>query len=178
MKLPSLPVAGLIMSAVCLPLSAGEKTTLMATSAASGFTDSAPITLAQGDSMELIYASPVSTGFYFVVVIGGKELAMTARVTPASGADQVANPIKIAGPAVIKARIGPSSVPLTGLMTVDVTRAGTASSAAAIPQEPGTTWQVILESSSDLVNWTAVNPGDYSADTPQRYFRTRMVKRS
>ena len=39
------------------------------------------------------------------------------------------------------------------------------------------TWQVILEASTDLVNWTPVAPGDYPSASPQRFFRTRLVKR-
>lgn len=52
-----------------------------------------------------------------------------------------------------------------------------ASPPAGIPQEAGTTWNVILESSSDLLNWTPANPGEYSGTEPKRFFRTRMVKK-
>jgi hypothetical protein len=61
--------------------------------------------------------------------------------------------------------------------TFTITRSGIASPPAEIPQEAGTTWDVILESSSDLVNWTAANPGVYSGTEPKRFFRTRMVKK-
>ena len=64
-----------------------------------------------------------------------------------------------------------------GVATIEVTRAGTASNATVIPQEAGTTWQVILEASTDLVNWTPVPPGDCPSASLQRFFRTRLVKR-
>ena len=61
--------------------------------------------------------------------------------------------------------------------TLVVDRAGTASNAAAIPQGVGNFWTVLLEGSSDLVNWTSVPPGDYAGDTPTRFFRTRIIQR-
>lgn len=171
--------SSLILAVLCAALTtagAGEKTTLLVTSATSGFADSTTsITLNQGDALELSYASVVSNGMYLVVTIGGRELALPSLITSPAGT--ITNPVKIAGPAVIKARIGPTTPVSTGLMTLDVTRAGIASPPAAVPQEPGATYQVMLEASSDLVNWTSVNPGDYAAGSPQRFFRTRIAKK-
>jgi len=175
MKFRALFIIGAALAAAVTALHAGEKTTLTVTSGASGFTDSTAITLGQGDSLELIYSNTVSSGLYLVVVIGGKELAMPTLASGPNGT--LTSPVKIAGPATVKARIGPFTPAQTGLITVDVTRAGLASSPASIPMEAGATYQVILEASPDLVNWTAVNPGDYAADSPQRFFRTRMVKK-
>ncbi len=78
-----------------------------------------------------------------------------------------ANPIKIVGPRSFKVAINPGTG-LTEFATFEVNRAGTASNATAIPLEAGTTWQVILEASTDLVNWTPVAPGDYPSASPQR----------
>lgn len=176
MKIRSLILAGAVLCAAVTTIDAGEKITLMVTSVSGGFADSATtITLNQGDSLELSYASPVTNGMYLVVTIGGKELALQTLITGSVGT--ITNPVKLAGPAVIKARIGPTTPAQTGLMTVEVTRAGTASSPAAVPLEAGATYNVMLEASSDLVNWTSVSPGDYAADSPQRFFRTRMVKK-
>ena len=86
------------------------------------------------------------------------------------------NPIKIVGPGSLKIKHNPGSG-IPGFATFEVNRAGTASNATAIPLEAGTTWQVILEASTDLVNWTPVAPGDYPSASPQRFFRTRLVKR-
>lgn len=157
-------------------LAAGERITLMATSKSSGFSDSAQsVTLGAGDSVSVLFAGPVSSGFYFIVTIDGKELAFTSRVT-VNGESQT-NPVIIAGPAVVKARIGPSTPSLTGLMTLEVTRAGAAATSAALPISAGSTWQVILEGSSDLITWSSITPGDYPGDGPQKYFRTRLVRR-
>lgn len=83
-------------------------------------------------------------------------------------------PVKVVGPASLK-MVGQNGS--EGFATIEVTRAGTASNATVIPQEAGTTWQVILEASTDLVNWTPVPPGDYPSASLQRFFRTRLVKR-
>jgi hypothetical protein len=176
MKFCLLPlVIAAALAGAASSLHAGERATLTVSGGSSGFTDSASITLGQGDSLDLIYSNTVSSGLYLVVTIGGKELAMPTLVSGPHGT--IANPVKIAGPATVKARIGPFTPVQTGLITVDVTRAGLASPPAAIPMEAGATYQVILEASTDLVNWTAVSPGDYAAASPQRFFRTRMVKK-
>ena len=91
------------------------------------------------------------------------------------------NPVKIVGPGSFKMKLGYEASPGGGsekqFATVEVNRAGVDGNPAAIPVEAGTTWQVILEASTDLVNWTAVAPGDYPSASPQRFFRTRLVKR-
>jgi hypothetical protein len=64
-----------------------------------------------------------------------------------------------------------------GAATFKVTRAGTATPPAEVPQEAGSNFDVILEQSSDLVNWTPANPGSYSGTETKRFFRTRIVKK-
>jgi hypothetical protein len=54
---------------------------------------------------------------------------------------------------------------------------GTASAPAEVPQEAGSNFDVVLEQSSDLVNWTPANPGTYSGTETKRFFRTRIVKK-
>ena len=150
---------------------AGEKVTLVVETPGSQYGYSQTLTLNQGESAELV----TSTGYVLRVLanIQGKDfdLSPTNGITSAR--------LVIAGPAVIKLRISDPVVPeaFSGFATFDVHRVGTASAPVPIPQEAGTTWQVILEASSDLVNWTAVNPGDFPSSTPQRYFRTRLVRR-
>jgi hypothetical protein len=87
-------------------------------------------------------------------------------------------PLKISGPAQIA--ISVSSWPENlafALATFDVTRVGTASPPAEIPQEAGSKFDVILEQSSDLLNWTPANPGEYTGTETKRFFRTRIVKK-
>jgi hypothetical protein len=66
-------------------------------------------------------------------------------------------------------------------VTFSVSRANavpavTPSNAVVIPNDAAGNYQVILESSTDLITWTAANPGTYSGTAPQRFFRTRVVK--
>ncbi len=74
---------------------------------------------------------------------------------------------------------GPSVITFAGygVATFKVTRAGTATPPAEVPQEAGSNFDVILEQSSDLVNWTPANPGSYSGTETKRFFRTRIVKK-
>ncbi len=90
-------------------------------------------------------------------------------------------PLQIAGPAVIQlADPGDASITVT-MATLEVTRPAspsvTPSNAAVIPVDANGTFTVILESSTDLITWTAANPGDYSGNTVKRFFRTRIVKK-
>ena len=85
-------------------------------------------------------------------------------------------PFQLAGPAVISLiPLDSSTESITATFTV--TRVGTASPPAEVPQEAGSNFDVILEQSSDLVNWTPANPGAYSGTETKRFFRTRIVKK-
>jgi hypothetical protein len=143
---------------------AGEFFTLIAKNSV----PSASITLNAGDTAELKYANQRS-GINLIASIQGTDFYCSPST------DAGIEPVKVVGPASLK---------MVGInfsqcfATIEVTRAGTASNATAIPQEAGTTWQVILEASTDLVNWTPTAPGDYPSASPQRFFRTRLVKRS
>jgi hypothetical protein len=67
------------------------------------------------------------------------------------------------------------------LTVIAITRANSAANvlpanAVVIPEDAGGQYQVILESSTDLLNWAVANPGTYGGSTPRRFFRTRIVK--
>ena len=87
--------------------------------------------------------------------------------------------IVIAGPAVLSLMDRPTgdSQWYRNIVTFDVKRIGTASPPAEVPQEAGSNFDVILEQSSDLVNWTPANPGAYPGTETKRFFRTRIVKK-
>jgi hypothetical protein len=163
-------------------LSFGENLTLVAsgTGAQAGYSQS--ITLNQGDSARLLFGKqPGNYGASIECSIDSKsfELPLLVRTAGTTTTDILGvNPVVIAGPATIILKIGPLGSAGNGsaFATFEVTRTGIASPPAEIPQEAGTTWNVILESSSDLINWTPANPGTYSGTEPKRFFRTRMVK--
>ena len=47
--------------------------------------------------------------------------------------------------------------------------------ASVIPENAKTNVSVILEQSTDLVNWTAVSPGDFAPSSSKRFFRVRTA---
>ena len=71
-----------------------------------------------------------------------------------------------------------------GFTVLKITRNGSAtnpstpSNVAVIPNDANEQFEVILESSVDLVTWTPTNPGTFGGDTPRRFFRTRIVRRN
>ncbi len=49
------------------------------------------------------------------------------------------------------------------------------SNAVVIPADAAGGVQIILESSTDMVTWTAATPGTYGSSTQKRFFRVRAV---
>ena len=154
---------------------ADEKVTLIAKNTANNAGQSEVLTLGVGDSALFEYGDGASTApitSTCIATIAGTAFDFSIFASASS------RPFSVAGPATIKLSVGGAgSASGAVFATFNVHRAGTASGPVPIPQEAGTTWQVILEASSDLVNWITVNPGDFPASTPQRYFRTRLVKK-
>ena len=52
------------------------------------------------------------------------------------------------------------------------------SQVAVIPNDANGQFEVILESSVDLVTWNVANPGTFGGDTRRRFFRTRIVRKN
>lgn len=48
-------------------------------------------------------------------------------------------------------------------------------SAVVIPTDADGPVQILLESSTDLITWTAASPGSYGTSSAQRFFRVRAV---
>jgi len=91
----------------------------------------------------------------------------------------------IAGPAEIEISIlkdFSNTNPANGWVSFAIFRANSVQSPSltpqntiVIPENATGTLQIILESSNDLINWVAALPGNYSAETAQRFFRVRAV---
>jgi len=85
---------------------------------------------------------------------------------------------RFAGPGVF-INNGLSGVGVTYRLVDNVsTTTTTPTSAVVIPTDATGPVNVILESSTDLVTWTAANPGTYGASTTKRFFRVRAVNQS
>ena len=52
----------------------------------------------------------------------------------------------------------------------------TPSSSVVIPNDGAGPVAIILESSTDLINWTAANPGTYGTTSSPRFFRVRAQR--
>lgn len=50
------------------------------------------------------------------------------------------------------------------------------SSSVVIPEDAAGPVTIVMESSTDMVTWTAANPGTYGTSTPRRFFRIRAVR--
>ena len=98
-------------------------------------------------------------------------------------------PSKVAvGPCQIVASTFLTTGPATGAYRISykITRPtpstpaaqNTSSQVAVIPNDPDGQFEVILESSVDLVTWNVANPGTFGGDTPRRFFRTRIAIRN
>jgi hypothetical protein len=175
-----------------MPASAAEELEMLI----SGDSATDTLELQTGESAKLVYAqfgadnddnarddrSPWNPlGVKFAVTIRGKTLllgASDAKDSNKSGTE-IGNlaPLEIPGPATITIDWSAGNISLTKVATFKVTRVGTASPPAEVPQEAGSNFDVILEQSSDLINWTPANPGSYSGTETKRFFRTRIVKK-
>ena len=141
------------------------------------------LTLEKGESAKLVFTRKAA-------IVGGsgdgvsnpESLSFRVRIgdkTFSSGNMQSESGLTIAGPAVVTVEnMNPGAVTsYRGIATFEVKKIGTASPPSEVPQEAGSNFDVILEQSSDLVNWTPANPGTYSGTETKRFFRTRIVKK-
>jgi hypothetical protein len=161
---------------------AGETVTLTWKKDAPENAQTAVLTLAAGESAKVKWGGASSDGglgydgVRLNLTIGG-----TSRTTGlfTGNSPSAPIPLEVSGPATITlSAYAPYDY---SVATLEVTRPAspsvTPSNAAVIPVDANGTFTVILESSTDLITWTAANPGDYSGNTAKRFFRTRIVKK-
>jgi hypothetical protein len=186
--LPAIFFAAIAFSSTA---SAGDAVTLTWKKGASDADNArtATLTLAAGESVKALWGArkttnsgPTLRNHSDVILSVTKEgAAEQAALFDMVGVGYSTIPFHVAGPAVIQlADPGDTSVGVI-MATLEVTRPAspsvTPSNAAVIPEDASGTFSVILESSTDLITWTAANPGDYAGNTVKRFFRTRIVKK-
>jgi len=85
----------------------------------------------------------------------------------------------IVGPATITLNSGLLNTALS-LCTIQTSPASaltfTPSSSVVIPNDGAGPVTIILESSTDLINWTAAEPGTYGTTSSNRFFRVRAQR--
>jgi hypothetical protein len=95
-----------------------------------------------------------------------------AYITGSGGA--ILNPPIIAGPATITLTTTNGLSTTLSICTIQTTPASAASftpsSSVVIPNDGAGPVTIILESSTDLINWTAANPGTYGTTSSNRFF--------
>ncbi len=152
-----------------------EDITLVVTGTGGADVYSQAVTLGEGDTATLLCATK-NPYPELEIQVAGKTIVSPCWRTENNATNMV--PFILAGPASFRVKLGGYNSNGNAFVTVGIKRTGTASDAVAIPQEPGSSFDVILESSSDLVNWLAINPGEYSGTEARRFFRTRIVKKT
>jgi hypothetical protein len=87
-------------------------------------------------------------------------------------------PLAFVGPAAIT--LNNSYSPLIAICTIQTSPASAAnftpSSSVVIPNDGAGPVTIILESSTDLINWTPAEPGTYGTTTSNRFFRVRAQR--
>ena len=128
------------------------------------------ITLAEGDLATVLF---MSSQAYIDVTIDNTIVRIGANEATRE------NLPVIAGPATLRA-LNFSNLN-AALATISIKRAGATNpvvpaQTVVIPDDATGDRQVQLESSTDLVNWTATQPGTFSSSNASRFFRVRVVR--
>jgi hypothetical protein len=146
----------------------------------------ATIEIKDGDVCKILYGNFVIQGQNenyarlsgsLSVVIGGSEIDIVPHIhTGGFAISNLSLPI-ISGPAKIKLRY----IRQNTLLAVEITPNETASSKAAghalvLPEGEDGKQKLVLESSTDLVNWTEDSLGSKDSSDKKRFYRLRAVK--
>jgi hypothetical protein len=171
-----------------------QTVTLVATTPSTGVTTYSieSVVLLAGDTATILSHYNTAGSTTAAVQIGTVEFTPPTYLSgsPGSNGSPTRSPVQtagltIAGPATIRAKAtgyaDPSYAGRSSLVTVNITRANSTSSTAplntvVIPEQASGTFNVLLESSTDLITWTAANPGSYGGTTTKRFFRARIIK--
>jgi hypothetical protein len=149
----------------------------------SGAVEPETITVPEGKTLEVAYFSNNSTG-------SSNPVAVTITIDGFQfRRDDDPSGLFLPGPATLELSVGPGHNPSAAFNAILIYRltdnTGTGAqqspfsgSAVVIPEDASGPVEIILESSTDLVNWTAANPGTYGGSTERRFFRVRAVVQS
>ena len=140
--------------------------------------NSQSLSLNAGDRLELVSAGinevNLNTWESISLFVTGDNWSQEIGVLGKDG-DRTPRKIVLSGP--LSLHVKATKVPARkAFATFDIQRSGAPSNAVPLPQEAGSNFNVILEQSSDLLNWTPANPGTYTGTEPKRFFRTRIVR--
>jgi len=151
---------------------------LFGTLSASGFSQSLITTQVVSDAASTNINIPA--GKIMEIVYCSQESSNYLRYTPEGQSGASINLLngfgKLVGPGTFSVQNSMRVIVTYRLLdNIDSSTTTTPTSAVVIPTDATGPVNVILESSTDLVTWTAANPGTYGASTTKRFFRVRAV---
>ena len=154
-----------------------QMTTFTLQSPATGQVAERNIPVLAGEIFELLTWAPsvLSQGNYLKV--DGVEVSTFWQNVGSQGIVLFQPPsLFVAGPKTISVSTAYNLVCTYKMTTVStVATANVASQAVVIPENSNANADIILESSTDLTNWTAAVAGSYAPSTSKRFFRVRLV---
>ena len=133
------------------------------------------VTLTEGQRFEVL---SVATNVNFNIKVDGNLWQEWSRDGNYSirGGLQKSNDIVI-GPCTITCADRVASGPIISYKISEPDQGPTVSrNVAVIPEDVNGEYEVILESSTDMITWSPANPGNYGGNTAGRFFRIRMEK--
>lgn len=168
----------LILAAAAAQSLLAQTTTLTFQSLGSGPERQQNIAVPAGQVFELLTWSPSNPAVVYLKV-DGIDIPLSPTILGGSSAIAY-NPQKIvvSGPKTVSVHVPAIQQHVcTYKLTTDSTIAtqDVASQVVVIPENAAANADVILEQSTDLINWTAALPGSYAPSTAKRFFRVRLV---
>lgn len=152
---------------------------------------------AWGDRFEILYKSGLGYTSYIEIAEGEEAQIFSYQFWRHSGTNQILfkdasgsenaiyssnvefgpnQTLLIPGPGFIRGRSVDNNNWVRLLVKIKTaTQSVTAKYATVIPENAKTNVSVILEQSTDLVNWTAASPGEFTPSTSKRFFRVRTA---
>jgi len=143
-----------------------------------GLTRQLDIVVPAGEVFKLLTWSPAWNGPTYLLV-DNVQAAITWPPTSTNCPPPVFSPhFVVAGPRTVSLSVSNNqSLVCSYILTSNAEVAGLAvpSSSVVIPADATGPVQITLESSTDLVTWTAATPGSYGSSTAKRFFRVKAV---
>jgi hypothetical protein len=177
MKIPSPLLLLLVCCISNADLRAQALQTIVFANVGSGLSRQQDISVQSGERFEIVtwaasYNGPSS------IKVDGVEVVMTAVPTSTNTRPLLAPTFSVAGPRIVTIDVSSNASLLCSYKLVpngEVASQSVASQVVVIPQSVSAPADIILESSTDLVVWTAALPGSYSPAASNRFFRVRLV---
>lgn len=178
-------IKALVCLAVILGLHSQAQSSTYTNLVVPGFSQTASLSVSTGQVARIVtarlraYNSSVAAGQITVTVGSDSFIYQADDFAGVAVARGTPGPPTVVGPATItlSAIVGTGASPI--FCTIELTSPAAQlmpSTAVVIPADSGGPVNIILESSVDLVNWTAALPGTYGTTTTNRFFRVRAER--